>query len=67
VADVDGLKKVNDRHGHMAGDNLLKRLAEVFKDSVRKDDLVAAWVAMNCHLITLTDEENARRVLKPAV
>lgn len=39
--DLDNLKIVNDRHGHNAGDNLLKGVAAVLKEAVRPEDLVA--------------------------
>jgi len=32
---------VNDQGGHLLGDDLLKRLAELFRDAVRKSDMVA--------------------------
>lgn len=41
IADVDGLKQINDEYGHLTGDQLLKRLAGVFKNAVRKGDIVA--------------------------
>lgn len=31
IIDMDGLKQVNDRHGHEEGDDLLRRMAEVLK------------------------------------
>jgi diguanylate cyclase (GGDEF)-like protein/PAS domain S-box-containing protein len=39
--DVDGLKSVNDRFGHIVGDQLLARVAEVLRASVRAGDTVA--------------------------
>lgn len=39
--DVDGLKQVNDRYGHAAGDFLLVTLAERLAGAVRANDLVA--------------------------
>ncbi len=39
--DVDGLKAVNDTHGHAAGDALLQRCAAILKDSVRAGDVCA--------------------------
>jgi diguanylate cyclase (GGDEF)-like protein len=39
--DVDGLKLVNDRHGHAAGDRLLRSVAEVLRASTRDSDLLA--------------------------
>jgi len=39
--DVDGLKLVNDRFGHMAGDQLLVKAAEVLRSIVRSSDTVA--------------------------
>lgn len=41
VMDIDGLKQVNDAHGHIAGDDLLRRTAEVLRHSFRGEDLLA--------------------------
>jgi diguanylate cyclase (GGDEF)-like protein len=41
MADVDGLKVANDTRGHRAGDDLLKRTAEVLREAFRTDDVVA--------------------------
>ena len=41
VVDVDGLKKVNDSQGHAAGDELLKRTAQVLRVVFRTEDVVA--------------------------
>lgn len=41
MADVDGLKRVNDHYGHAAGDELLKRTAKLLKDSFRAEDVVS--------------------------
>ena len=41
VADVDGLKPVNDREGHAAGDVLLRRTAAVLRSCFRTEDVVA--------------------------
>ena len=39
MADIDHFKQVNDLHGHDAGDQLLKAVAESFKHSLRPSDL----------------------------
>ena len=41
VADLDGLKKINDTLGHEAGDQLIKGAAEILKMAFRGDDTVA--------------------------
>src|SRR4051794_14828986 len=39
--DVDGLKAVNDRHGHQAGDAVLSTIAHRLRSVTRREDLVA--------------------------
>ena len=41
--DLDHFKKLNDRHGHEAGDRALRLFSKVLSDSVRDGDLVARW------------------------
>jgi diguanylate cyclase (GGDEF)-like protein len=38
--DVDKLKKINDSHGHAAGDKLLKKIASCLRDYVRDSDYI---------------------------
>ena len=41
VIDIDGLKEINDRLGHQAGDTLIRRVAEILRERVRATDIVA--------------------------
>lgn len=44
LIDVDHFKDFNDRHGHLAGDRLLKRLVEILGHSLRRtEDLLARF------------------------
>lgn len=39
--DLDGFKDINDTHGHMAGDAVLKSVAQRLQASVREHDVIA--------------------------
>ncbi len=43
MVDVDFFKKVNDTLGHPAGDDLLRRLAQVLGQDLRQTDLIARY------------------------
>lgn len=43
VVDIDFFKRVNDTFGHLAGDHVLRRVAQEIKASVRGRDMVARY------------------------
>lgn len=43
MLDVDHFKRINDRHGHAVGDEVLKIFAETLHSALRDADIVARW------------------------
>ncbi len=43
MLDIDNFKNYNDTKGHPAGDELLKSIAKVFRDSVREVDIICRY------------------------
>jgi diguanylate cyclase (GGDEF)-like protein/PAS domain S-box-containing protein len=43
IADVNGLKLINDTYGHLTGDQLLCKAAEIIRKNSRSEDIVARW------------------------
>jgi diguanylate cyclase (GGDEF)-like protein len=41
--DLDGLKAINDRHGHRAGSAALRQIARVIRSELRATDVAARW------------------------
>jgi diguanylate cyclase (GGDEF)-like protein len=43
MVDIDFFKRVNDTHGHDAGDFILEQVAHLMIETVRRQDIVARW------------------------
>jgi diguanylate cyclase (GGDEF)-like protein len=43
VADVNRLKQINDRAGHLSGDLAIRRVATAIRSVIRADDLLFRW------------------------
>lgn len=43
IIDLNGFKKVNDKHGHLVGDEMLKQFACELKSACRSTDILGRW------------------------
>jgi len=43
MADVDRLKRINDAHGHEAGDEAIRSIANAIRKRIRAGDLLFRW------------------------
>ncbi|GBC64016.1 sensor domain-containing diguanylate cyclase [Desulfonema ishimotonii] len=63
IQDIDFFKKVNDKHGHQAGDHILKSFTALLASGIRKVDVVARYGGEEfCCMLPETDLNNARKV-----
>lgn len=63
VVDVDFFKHVNDRHGHIIGDEVLRQVGAVLRETARDSDVVGRPGGDELALLTLqTNSDGARRL-----
>jgi diguanylate cyclase (GGDEF)-like protein len=43
IVDIDHFKQINDKFGYVAGDNILRRLAEIMDGNIRGADILCRW------------------------
>ncbi|MGH9501977.1 MAG: GGDEF domain-containing protein [Terriglobales bacterium] len=43
ILDLDRFKHVNDSHGHLAGDSLLRQFGQELRSNIRPTDIVGRW------------------------
>jgi two-component system cell cycle response regulator len=48
MTDLDGLKAVNDTHGHEAGSAVIRAMGEMFQQSLRPDDFAGIYGGDEC-------------------
>ena len=66
MADIDNLKQVNDQHGHVVGDLLIRRCADVLRSALRPYDKLYRWggdefllVVPSAHITDMMDRLRA--------
>ncbi len=63
--DLDRFKNVNDSYGHMAGDDLLKQLADRLRKTLRANDMIAR-LGGDEFVVLLEDVEQSEYAAKVA-
>ena len=60
MIDVDNFKSINDTYGHLTGDKVLKKIAEVIKNSIRTTEYASRYAGDEfCVLLLDNDEKKA--------
>ena len=65
MGDINGLKLINDVYGHSRGDVLLRKIADILKESFRKEDITSRWGGDEfISILPKTDVKDAISIIK---
>ncbi len=69
LLDIDHFKRINDSHGHLAGDHVLKRFAQECQNQIRTSDIFARYggeefIALLVETTQEAAQETAERIRK---
>jgi len=65
LLDLDYFKQVNDQHGHLSGDVVLKYVADMLQKSIRTSDVLGRWGGEEfLVLLPHTSEQNATHTVR---
>ncbi|HAE86741.1 TPA: hypothetical protein DCG86_01820, partial [Candidatus Marinimicrobia bacterium] len=59
MMDLDDFKKINDTHGHLYGDYMLRIVADIIKNNIRMVDIVARYGGEEFTVILANAEKEA--------
>jgi len=60
MLDIDYFKSVNDSRGHGFGDEVLKMIAHIIQESVRREDLAARYGGEEFVIVSASNQEGAK-------
>lgn len=63
IFDADKFKVINDTQGHLVGDAVLKQIAEIARDNIRKADVLARWGGEEFVILTPSTNASGAEVL----
>jgi diguanylate cyclase (GGDEF)-like protein len=63
LIDIDFFKRVNDRFGHPAGDQVLRQMSTIFSSAVRESDSVVRWGGEEFLILARSSQANDAAVL----
>lgn len=61
--DLDGLKRINDHYGHVAGDQMIIETVKLVKNMIRKSDTLFRWGGDEFVLLLHATEEESQHVM----
>lgn len=65
MIDIDFFKKINDNYGHGAGDFILKAISDIFKENLRKSDIISRYGGEEfCIVLSIKERKDGINVME---